>query len=84
LKFLAPIFIVVAALHLVLGLEASGMLGAGVPDGVASEPTLSSQDRFYGVAFAFYGVALYICATDIRRYEPILRALLWRRPPGFE
>ena len=77
LKALAPVFFGVSALHLVLGLNADALLGADVSAEVASEPSLNSQNRFYGVAFALYGVVLYICATDLRRYEPILKAALW-------
>ncbi len=77
LKLISPVFIVVAALHLIFGFQADAMLGAHVSPETALEPSLNSQNRFYGVAFAFYGVALYLCAGDIRRYEPILKALLY-------
>ena len=77
LKLISPVFIVVAALHLIYGLQADAMLGAHVTPETALEPSLNSQNRFYGVAFAFYGVALYLCAGDIRRYEPILKALIY-------
>ncbi len=77
LKALAPIFFGVSALHLVLGLNADALLGAKVSPEVAMEPSLNSQNRFYGVAFAVYGVVLYICATDLRRYEPIFKAAMW-------
>jgi Domain of unknown function (DUF4345) len=76
LKLISPVFILVAALHLIFGLQADAMLGGHVTFETALEPSLNSQNRFYGVAFAFYGVAMYLCAGDIRRYEPILKALL--------
>lgn len=53
------------------------MLGASVSPEAAADPSLDSQNRFYGVNFSFLGVALYICATDLRRYEPILKSLLF-------
>jgi hypothetical protein len=77
LKLVAPLFVVVAMLHLVLGLGADTMLGAEVSSTSAAEPTLDSQNRFYGVSFAFYGIALYIGAGDLRRYQPVLRALFY-------
>lgn len=77
LRILGPLFFLVAALHLALGLGADAMLGAQVTDQMQAEPTLDSQNRFYGVAFALYGVILLICAKDLNRYEPILRATLW-------
>jgi len=66
----------VSALHLVLGLQADALLGAVVPSEAASEPSLNSQNRFYGVAFSLYGAVLYLCATDLTRYEPIFKATL--------
>ncbi|MDB5977035.1 MAG: hypothetical protein JWR07_3795 [Nevskia sp.] len=77
LEVVAPVFLIVAALHLLLGLNADALLGAKVSAEVAAEPSLDSQNRFYGVAFALYGVVLYICATDLRRFEPIFKAAMW-------
>jgi hypothetical protein len=76
LKLLALVFPVVAALHLVLGLNAEALLGATVAKEVVEEPSLSSQNRFYGVAFSLYGAVLYLCATDLPRFEPVLKAAL--------
>lgn len=76
LKLASFVFFAVAAVHLVFGLAADQMLGALVPSEAMKEPSLDSQNRFYGVSFAFYGVALYICATDLVRFEPILKAAL--------
>lgn len=76
LRLLAPIFYAVAALHLVFGLNADGMLGAVVSPEVVSEPSLSSQNRFYGVAFALYGVVLQLCARDLRANEALFKATM--------
>ncbi len=76
LRLLSPVFVVVAVLHLVLGLRADVLLGAAVPPSVVADPTLDSQNRFYGVAFAIYGVILFICAGDLQRYAPVFRAAL--------
>ena len=38
---------------------------------------LDSQNRFYGVAFTLYGVLLFLCAADIRKYAMVLRCVLW-------
>lgn len=77
LKFMAPLFGVIAALHLALGLDAEVLLGARISAETALDPSLNSQNRFYGVAFAVYGAILYISATDLPRYRPILLATLW-------
>jgi hypothetical protein len=77
LKTVAPIFLVVGALHLVLGVGADVMLGARVPPDVVADPALSSQNRFYGVAFSLYGVLLFVCAADLGKYATVLRCVLW-------
>lgn len=77
LRLFAAIVVVVAALHLSLGLRADALLGANVTGAVATEPSLDSQNRFYGVAFALYGVVLYLCASDLRRFEPMFKAAMW-------
>ena len=58
LRLAAVAFIAVGLLHLVLGLGADIMLGAKVPPEAVRAPVLDSQNRFYGTAFALYGVLL--------------------------
>jgi Domain of unknown function (DUF4345) len=70
-------FILVALLHLALGLGAEVLLGAVVPADVLEEPSLNSQNRFYGVVFALYGVVFYLCAQDLRRFESFFKATVW-------
>ncbi len=77
LKLGAPVFIVVGALHLVLGVGADVLLGAKLPADALSDPALDSQNRFYGVVFTLYGVLLFLCATDIPKYVTVLRCVLW-------
>ncbi|MGE0486326.1 MAG: DUF4345 domain-containing protein [Gammaproteobacteria bacterium] len=76
LKLAALVFFAVAAVHAVHGLGADQMLGAVLSPETLAEPSLDSQNRFYGVAFAFYGVALYLCATDLARFRPVLVSAL--------
>ena len=77
LRLAAPVFFCVAALHLWLGLAADTLLGAKVPPEALVDPALNSQNRFYGVAFALYGVLLLICSGNLAKYQTILRATLW-------
>jgi hypothetical protein len=77
LRLLAPVIFVVASLHLALGLNADALLGASISSATASEPSLSSQNRFYGVAFALYGAVLYLCSRDLRTYAPFFKAAMW-------
>jgi len=77
LKVVAPLFLLVAALHLALGAGADVLLGAKLPAEALADPALNSQNRFYGVAFSLYGVLLYLCATNLPKYATVLRCVLW-------
>ncbi len=77
LKFVSPVFLMVGLLHLVLGLQAEVLLGARIAQEVLSDPVLDSQNRFYGVAFTLYGFLLYLCASDLQKYQTVLRTLIW-------
>jgi hypothetical protein len=77
LRAIAPIFLLVGALHLVLGLGADVLLGAKIPIDVIADPALDSQNRFYGISFALYGVLLWLCASDVAKYASVLRSILW-------
>ena len=77
LRCVAPLFLAVSALHLALGLGAETLLGARVSDVSRLDPGLDSQNRFYGVSFALYGVLLFVCASDVPKYATILRCVLW-------
>src|ERR1700687_3315100 len=77
LRVIAPIFILVGALHLFLGLGADLLLGAKIPPEVIADPALDSQNRFYGTSFALYGVLLWVCASNTNKYANILRCVLW-------
>lgn len=77
LKLASPVFILIGAVHLVLGASAEVLLGAKLSADALADPTLDSQNRFYGVAFSLYGVLLYVCATDLERYSVVLRCVIW-------
>ena len=77
LKCLAPALVLVGMLHLILGLGADAMLGAKIASEAMSDPALDSQNRFYGVSFAIYGVLCYLCATDVPKYATVLRCILY-------
>jgi hypothetical protein len=77
LKLVSPVFFLVGALHLSLGLGAEVLLGAHVSADALADPALDSQNRFYGVAFTLYGVLLLVSAQDIVKYATVLKCLLW-------
>ena len=53
------------------------MLGAKLTDQALHDPVLDSQNRFYGISFSLYGVLLFLCATDLKKYTTVLRCVLW-------
>lgn len=77
LKLLAPIFLVIGAVHLVLGVGADVTLGARLPADALADSALNSQNRFYGVTFTLYGFLLYLCATDLRKYAAVFQWVIW-------
>ena len=72
LRLIGGVIAVVSLLHLTLGPGAEVLLGSGISELSRNDPTLDSQNRFYGVAFLLYGAILYHCASDIGRYRQIL------------
>jgi hypothetical protein len=76
LKALAFVLLLVAGLHLVFGVGADVMVGAVLPASAVTEPSLSSQNRFYGVSYALYAVVLWLSAMDMKRFEPMFKAVL--------
>lgn len=77
LKVVAPVFILVGALHLFYGVGADVLLGARIPAEAVSDPVLDSQNRFYGISFTLYGVLLFLCSTDILKYSAVLKCVIW-------
>lgn len=77
LKLGAPVFLLVGALHLFLGVEADVLLGASLSAEAIADPVLDSQNRFYGVSFTLFGVLLFLCSTDISKYRTVLKCVLW-------
>ena len=77
LRLIAPAFVLVGCLHLILGPDAEVMLGAQVSEQFLRDPVIDSQNRFYGVSFALYGILLFVCAMDLERYRLILQLVLW-------
>lgn len=82
LKITGPVFFAVAALHLVLGIQADVMLGAQVPLATLHDPVLDSQNRFYGTSFALFGALLVLSARDPEKYAAVIRCVLWAMLAG--
>jgi hypothetical protein len=72
LRLFGSICAIVSLLHLTLGLRADVLLGAAL----ISEPSLDSQNRFYGAAFMLFGASSWLCASDLRKYATLLQAMM--------
>jgi Domain of unknown function (DUF4345) len=75
LKILAVVITIVAGLHVAMGTNSEILLGARWPQGAALDATIDSQDRFYGAAFLVYACLLWLCGSDLKRYEPVLKTM---------
>jgi Domain of unknown function (DUF4345) len=58
--------------HVFLGVGGDWIVG--VVPATPVNPSLDSQNRFYGGAFMLYALLLWLGASDIRRFAPVLRA----------
>jgi hypothetical protein len=74
LRILAIACLAAALTHIALGVGGDWVIGAPVV--AVIDPTLDSQNRFYGAAFGLYGALLWLCAGDIRRFASVLRTVL--------
>jgi hypothetical protein len=62
--------------HVLMGPSADVLLGAKLPANVVIEPSLDSQNRFYGTAFTLHGALIWLAASDLERHRTILRLVL--------
>lgn len=76
LRILAPGFVIAGLTHVFLGLGADMALGAHIAPETLMDPSLDSQNRFYGACFTLYGALLWIGSGDLTRYRPILKAAI--------
>ncbi len=61
-------------IHASLGVGGDWVLG--IVPARPIDPSLDSQNRFYGTAFALYGVIFWVGSSDLNRYAPILKCAI--------
>ena len=76
LKVLAVVIVGISALKVSLGAKADALLDPSIPVDAVRHPSVDSQVRFYGGAFAIYGVLLWLCSNDMARYESVFRIMM--------
>lgn len=74
LRILAAGCLIPGLLHVLLGVSGDWIVGAPVPATI--DPSLDSQNRFYGASFLIFAVLFWLCAQDVRRHETVLRLVL--------
>jgi Domain of unknown function (DUF4345) len=57
--------------HALSGVRGDWFIGLAPVDVV--DPSLDSQNRFYGAAFLLYGILFNFCSRDLPRYKDILK-----------
>jgi Domain of unknown function (DUF4345) len=73
LRFIGAVCIAVALVHGLLGVGGDWVLG--ITNAPPIDPSLDSQNRFYGVAFGLNGVLLWMGGGDVRRFAPVLKTM---------
>lgn len=76
LRFMAITIVLAGSSHLLLGVGAEVLLGAQLSAEIRAEPSLNSQNRFYGTSYMIYGILLWLCTRDMARYTVVFRILL--------
>jgi hypothetical protein len=77
LRIMAITILLAGSSHLLLGVGAEALVGAKLSAETLAEPSLNSQNRFYGTSYMIYGILLWVCTRDMDRYALIFRILLW-------
>jgi Domain of unknown function (DUF4345) len=73
LRLLGTACVLAGLTHALLGVNGDWIVG--ISPALPVDPSLDSQNRFYGAAFMAYGFLLWICSADLPRFRPVLRAL---------
>jgi hypothetical protein len=73
LRILGVACVLAGLTHALLGVSGDWIIG--VSSALPVDPSLDSQNRFYGAAFLVYGFLLWICCADLPRYAPVLRVV---------
>jgi Domain of unknown function (DUF4345) len=76
LRIMAITILLAGSAHLLLGVGAETLVGAKLSAETLAEPSLNSQNRFYGTSYMLYGILLWVCTRDMERYAVIFRILL--------
>lgn len=77
LRVIGSAIILIALGHIVLGPYSEVLLGSNISAASMLDPTVDSQNRFYGTVFSLFGVLLILCSRKILAHKTILYLLFW-------
>jgi hypothetical protein len=77
LRVMGSAIVLIALGHLVLGPFSEVLLGSNISETSMLDPTIDSQNRFYGTAFSLFGVLLIICSRNVLANRTILYTIFW-------
>ena len=63
----------VALIHILLGVSAEPLLGSAVSNISQADPSLDSQNRFYGAAFSLFGGLWWLSSGEVAKYQTVLK-----------
>lgn len=76
MKILSVTILAIGALKVTLGAKAYRLLDPSISLETVLHPSVDSQTRFYGAAFSVYGVLLWMCSNDMKKYADFFKVLM--------
>ena len=69
--------VLIALGHIILGPYSEVLLGSNISEVSMLDPTVDSQNRFYGTVFSLFGVLLILCSRNVLANKTILYSVFW-------
>ena len=76
LRVVSCLIVVVALIHITLGVGGEWLLGAQLSAASVLDPNLDSQNRFYGAAFVLFAAMFWYASGDVRRHQRVIEISL--------
>ncbi|MCR9261792.1 MAG: DUF4345 domain-containing protein [Pseudomonadaceae bacterium] len=77
LRIMGSVIILIALGHTTLGPFSEVLLGSNISEASMLDPTVDSQNRFYGTVFSLFGVLLILCSRNLLANKTILYCVFW-------
>ena len=77
LRVMGSGIVLIALGHIILGPYSEVLLGSNISELSMLDPTVDSQNRFYGTVFSLFGVLLILCSRNVLANKTILYSVFW-------